>query len=63
MKTDAEREDNVKTHGEHDLMLRNTRGHCELGEKPETDSPLQLSERTDPTNTLISNFWLSVSVV
>lgn len=39
-------------------MLRNTGGHYKLEERPETDSPSNLSQRTNPTNTSTSNFWL-----
>lgn len=44
-------------------MLRNTGGHYKLEERPETDSPSNLSQRTNPTNTSTSNFWLPCFII
>lgn len=53
--TDPLRRDDVKRDGEKmaTYQARNAGGHQELKERPRTDSPLQLLEGTNPTNTLV----------
>ena len=53
--SDTHRKDDVKRHREKMATTkpRNARGYQKLGERPGTDSPSQLSEGTNPTNTFI----------